>query len=108
MPLEYFKYTIFGLNKVLGSDGTMNATGSIYIIALDIQDIHTNVGYDFITHISNMIHNEIVSTQRGELKNFKFHHYSLLMQLNLFQNIDHIGTNFIEETKDFGENLPVQ
>ena len=64
MPLDYFRRyfqnIIFGLNKVLGIDGKMNAQGRIYIIALDIQDIYANVGYYFVTHISNMIHSEIV------------------------------------------------
>ena len=36
-------------------------------MALDIQDIHTNVGCDFVTHIADMIHNEIVSAQVVEL-----------------------------------------
>ena len=64
VPMEYFKsyfqYIVFGLNKILRIDGTMNAWGGIYIISLDIQDILTNVGYDFVTHITNMIHIEIV------------------------------------------------
>ena len=50
---------------VLGMDGTTNAQGEEYIRALDIQDIHTNVGYEFATHIKDMIHNEIVVAQIG-------------------------------------------
>ena len=49
----------------------MNAIGGMYIISLDIQDIHTDVGYDFVTHIKNVIYNEIMSAQQGELQNFK-------------------------------------
>ena len=71
VPMEYFKpyfqNIVYRLNKVLGMDGTTNAQGGIYIMALDIQDIHTNVGYDFVTHMVDMIHNEIVSAQVGEL-----------------------------------------
>ena len=67
VPLSYFRRyiqnTTFGLNKVLGSDGTINSSRGIYIIALNIQDIHTNVGYDFVTHISNMTHSEIIYVQ---------------------------------------------
>ena len=40
VPMEYFKpyfHNIFyGLNMVLGMDGTTNAQGGVYIIALDI------------------------------------------------------------------------
>ena len=50
---------MYGLNKVLGMDGTTNAQGGVYIMALDIQDIYINVEYDFVTHITDMIHNEI-------------------------------------------------
>ena len=56
---------MYGLNMVLGMDGTANAQGGVYIMALDIQDIHTNIGYDFATHMIEMIHNEIVTTQIG-------------------------------------------
>lgn len=104
---RYFQYTVFGLNKILGRDGTMNAEGGLYIISLDIQDMHTNVGYDFITHIINKIHNEMVCAQVGELKNFKFLHYSLLMHLILHQNIGHISPTFIEEMKEFREMVPI-
>ena len=45
---------------VLGMDGTINVQGRVYIMALDIQDIHKNVGYDFATHMTDMIHNKIV------------------------------------------------
>ena len=64
MPMEYFKpyfqNTVYGLNMVLGMDSTANAQGGMYIMPLDIQDIHTNAGYDFPTHIIDMIHNEVV------------------------------------------------
>ena len=65
MPMEYlkpyFQNIVYGLNKVLGMDGTNNSHGGVYIMALNIQDIHTNVGYDFATHMTNMIHNEIIA-----------------------------------------------
>ena len=54
------KNTIFGLNKALGSDGTMCAIGAHYIMALKIQDPNTNVGYDFFEYIINKIHDKIV------------------------------------------------
>ena len=87
---------MYGLNKVLGMDGTTNAQGGVYIMALDIQYINTNVGYDFVTHMNDMIHNEIVGAQRGELQNFKFHQYFFLMHLILFYNKEHFGPQLLE------------
>ena len=79
----------------------------MYVITLDIQDVHNNVGYDFFTHITK-IHNEIMFAHQGELQNFKFHQYSLLIHLILYQNFGHISTNFIEGMEEFEENLLVQ
>ena len=88
-------------------DGTTNAQGGMYIMALDIQDIHTNVGYDFATHIIDMIHNEMVAAQVEGVQNFKFHQYSFLMHMILFYNKDIVGLHFIEATDEFGVLLPV-
>lgn len=52
----YFLKKKFRLNKLLGVDGSMDASPALYVIALDIQDPHTNVGYDFGTFIANSIH----------------------------------------------------
>ena len=65
---------MFGLIKVLGLDFTMNASGGLYIKMLNIQDPHTNVGYDFFTYRINHIHDEIVAAKEGRMENFKFHH----------------------------------
>ena len=56
----YFQKTVFGLNKLLGVDGSMDASLALYVIALDIQDPHTNVGYDFGTFIADSIHQQMV------------------------------------------------
>ena len=93
---------------VLGIDGTTNAQGGVYIMALDIQDIHTNVGYDFATHIIKMIHNEIVVAQVGGVHNFKFHQYSFLMHMILFYNRYVVGPHFVEATDEFEVPLPLQ
>lgn len=78
MPLnffyKYFKYTIFGINKLVGVDDIMNAPGYIYIMTLDIQDPVNNAGYDFVEYIINKMHEEIVVIQKGELENFRFFH----------------------------------
>ena len=52
----YFQKKNFGLNKLLGVDGSMDASPVLYVIALDIQDPHTNVGYDFGIFIFDSIH----------------------------------------------------
>ena len=77
-------------------------------MALNIQDIHTNVRYDFATHMIEMIHNEIVVAQIGGMQNFKFHQYSFHMHLILFYNRDFVGPHFVEATDEFGVPLPVQ
>lgn len=104
MPLEffqrYFQNTVFGINKALGSDGTMNASGAYYVMALNIQDPNHNVGYDFVEYIIDSIHKEITATQQGELKDFKFHHYSLIMHLILFKNVDIFDQSFFESTQE--------
>ena len=67
MPFEffqrYFQNTIFGLNKVLGLDGTMNALRGHYVIELNIQNPNTNVGYDYVTYMIDKIHEEIIVAQ---------------------------------------------
>lgn len=45
-------------------------------------------------------HNQLVNAKKGELKNFKFHHYSLLMPLILFYNIGYVIPDFIDQTSD--------
>lgn len=39
----YFQKTVFGLNKLLGVDGSMDASPALYVLALDIHDPHTLV-----------------------------------------------------------------
>ena len=91
MPLEFFqgymKNIVFALKKVLASYGTMYATNAHYAMALNIQDPNTNVGYDFIEYIITKIRDELVATQEGNLDNFRFFHYSMLMHLILFRKM---------------------
>ena len=77
-------------------------------MGLGIQDIHTNVGYDFATHMIEMIHNEIMAAQIGGMHSFKFHQYFFLMHLILFYNIDVVGPHFVKANDEFGVPLPVQ
>lgn len=61
-----------------------------------------------MSFIIDSMNNQLVNAKKGELKSFKFHHYSLLMHLILFYNIGYISPDFIDQTFDeFGE-LPVQ
>lgn len=56
----------------------------------------------------NRRHDEIVVAQKGELGNFGFFHYSLLMHIILYKNIGHIILDFIEATEEDGEKFAVQ
>ena len=51
------------------------------------------------------MHEEIEATQKGDMGNFKFFHYSLLMHIILFKNIGYIGLEFIKATKENGETI---
>ena len=99
---------MFGVDKVIGLDEKMSTSSNVYITALDIQELHPNIGYDFVTHIINVMHNEIIASQKGEMRNFKFHHYSISTHIILYKNIGHINFDFIEGTKENGESFPVQ
>lgn len=111
MPLElfqrYFQNIVFGLNKVLGSDRTMNTLGGHYAMELNIQCPNTNVGYDYVTYIINKIHDEIIVAQQGQLESFRFCHYSLIMHLILFKNVDSFDQSFFECVEEWGERLQV-
>lgn len=50
---------MFIVDNMIGIDGMINVSRNVYIMALDIQDLHHNVGYDFVTHIINVMHNQI-------------------------------------------------
>lgn len=95
---RYLQNIFFCLNNVIGSDRTMDATVGHYIMALNIDDLYTNVGYDYVTYIANQIYDEIVVAQEGRLENFRFDHYSLLMHLILYKNVGFIDQSFIEST----------
>ena len=66
MPMKvfyrYFQYTVFGVNRVLGVDGTMNTSSASYVMTINIQEWYTNVGYDYLKCIISMTHNKIVAT----------------------------------------------
>ena len=67
IPLEffqrYFQNILFGINKALGSDGTINAMGVHYVMDLNIKDPNHNVGYNFVEYIIDRIDEEITTSQ---------------------------------------------
>ena len=82
---NYFKNTVYGLHKVLGSDGAEDCVyGSLFLIACDIQDPFHHKEYDYVAFIINNMHKQICDAKRGVMNDFKFHNYSLLMHLILY------------------------
>lgn len=100
----YFKKNVYGLHKVLGSDGVQDYVyGSLFLMACDIQDPFHNREYDYVGYIIDNMHQQIINAKKGELGNFKFHHYSLLMHLILYKNIGYLSQDFIDQTSnEFG------
>ena len=96
------------MNKVLDSDGTINALGGHYVMAFNIQDANTNVEYDYVTYIIDKIHEEIIAAQKGQLENSRFPHYSMIMYLIMLKNVDVFDQIFFESTEEWGEILLVQ
>ena len=100
---------MYGLHKVIGSDALVDVVYVLlYIMACDIQDAFHNKEYDYVGHILEKMQENIMNAKNGELGNFKFHLYSLIMHLILYKNICYISKDFINQTSDeFGE-LPIQ
>lgn len=75
---------MYGLHKVLGSNGVENCVyGPLILIACDIQDPFHKKKYYYVVFFMDSMHHQIVNAKKGELGNFKFYHYSLLMHLIL-------------------------
>lgn len=80
----------------------------LFLIACDTQDPFHNKEYDYVGFIMDSMHHQIVNAQKGEMGNFRFHQYSLLMHLILYKDIGYISQDFIDQTLDeFGE-LPMK
>ena len=106
---NYFKNTVYGLHKVLGSDGVEDCVcGSLFLIACDIQDPFHHNEYDYVAFIINNMHKYICDAKKGVMNDLKFHHYSLLMHLILYYNIGYISGDFIDQTFDEYGELPMQ
>ena len=82
---NYFKNIVYGLHKILGSDGAEDCVyGSLFLIACDIQDPYHHKEYDYVAFIIDSMHKKICDAKKGVMNDFKFHHYSLLMHLILY------------------------
>lgn len=112
MPLDkfknYFVKTVYGVHKVLGKDGTDEVFGSEYIIARDIQDAYHACEYDYVSYILDIMRENIARAQDGNLREFRFPYYSLLMHLILYKNVGYISPDFIDQTSDLEGQLPMQ
>jgi hypothetical protein len=81
--------------------------GSLYMMASDIQDTYHNWEYDYVGYILEEMEKQIMKARAGEMKEWKFLHYSLLMHLILFRNVAYIDNKFIDQTEDVKGPLPI-
>lgn len=96
LPLSRFKNfsknNVYGLHKVLGTDGVEDCVyGSLFLMSCDIQDPFHIREYDYVGLIIESMHHQTVNANKGEMKDFKFYHCSLLMHLILYKNIGYIS-----------------
>ena len=112
MPLDkfknYFFKTIYGVHKVIGIDGTHEVYGSEYIIVRDIQDSYHACEYDYVSYILDIMRENIARAQTGDMRNFIFPYYSMLMHLILYKNVGYISPDFIDQTSELEGTFPVQ
>ena len=52
-----------------------------------MQDSYHGGEYDYIEYIMEVVKENIALDQSGEIKDFKSHHYSLLMHLILYKSV---------------------
>ena len=111
MPLDKFKNycfkTVYGVHKVIGIDGTHEVYGAEYIIVRDIQDSYHACEYEYVSYIVDIMKENIARAQTGDMKNFNFPYYSLLMHLILYKNVGYISLDFMDQTLDLEGELPV-
>ena len=112
MPLDkfksYFVKTIYGVHKVVGKDRSNEVWGAEYIIARDVQDSYHAYGYDYVIHILDIMKETIARAQIGNMRDFTFPYYSLLMHLILYKKLGYINSDFIDQTSNLNQDLPVQ
>ena len=67
MPLEkfknYFVKIVYGVSKVVGKDGSNEVWGEKYIIARNVQDSYHACEYDYVSHILDIMKENIARAQ---------------------------------------------
>ena len=104
---SYFVKTIYGVHKVVDKDRFDEVWGSEYIIARDMQDAYHACEHDYVSHILDVMKDNIAKARFGEMREFTFPYYSLLMHLILYKNMGYISSNFIDQTSDLNGDLPM-
>ena len=104
---NYFVKTIYGVHKVIGKDGFDEVWGSEYIIAKDVQDAFHAYEYDYVGYILDIMKENIARARSGDMREFTFPYYSLLMHLILYRNVGYISPDFIDQTFDLNGALPI-
>ena len=99
---------MYGVYEVVGKDGTYMLYGVEFIIAMYVQESYHGGEFDYVEHILEVMKENIALAQNREIKDFKFHHYSLLMHLILYKNVGYISPNFIDHTSNANGELAVQ
>ena len=82
--------------------------GVEFIIARDVQDSYHGGEYDYVKYILEVMKENIALAQTGDMKDFKFYHYSLLMHLILYKNARYISPDYIDHTSNENEEFLVQ
>ena len=72
MPMDkfknYFVKTIYGAHKVVGKDGSDEVWGEEYKIAKDVQDAFHACEYDYVSHILDIMKENIARARSREMK----------------------------------------
>ena len=105
---NYFVKTIYGVHMVVGKDGFDEVWEAEYIIARDVQDAFHACEYDYVSHILDIMKENIAWARSGDMREFTFPYYSLLMHLILYRNVGYISPDFIEQTSNLDGAFSVQ
>ena len=111
MPMDkfknYFVKTIYCVHKVVCKDGSDEVWGAKYIIARDVKDAYHAYEYEYVSHILDIMKNNISRERSREMREFTFPYYSLLMHLILYRNVEYISSDFIDQTFDLDGAFPM-
>ena len=112
IPLDklknYFLKMVYGVHKMVGKDELDMVYGAKFIIARDVKESYHGVEYDYFKFILPKMKENIKLAQNGEMKNFYFLYYSVLMHLILYNNMGYFSLDFIDHTSHDNRELPIQ